>query len=150
MRERNLWNMPCPLRDTILWSSFTIDELERMATAARHPLRRFDHLEPQVSVMIAAHRACSSDNAFARACQAALDQRASRVMAWVASATELESYSVSRGPTEQMPATLPEFLWAVARDPRPELARVEQVLEWRLTVEGVRQYSFGKVELIAI
>lgn len=147
---RDIWEMDCALRDAILWSSFTAQELEQVSKAVRFPLQRCDHLDSTLETMIAAHRACSVGNDFSVRVQELLDRDSEEAASWIEVTDPEDLFLAARGPLDEIPAALPQVLWAVARLGERSLGKIQQVLEWRLMTEGVRRYTFGKVELIEV
>ncbi|MEM7166915.1 MAG: hypothetical protein AAF581_15735 [Planctomycetota bacterium] len=146
----DLWNMDCTVRDLILWSAFTCEELEQVAQSLSCTLACGCGLPTTVGTMIAAHHATATPNRFSLRLQERLDDRASDAFLWLLSSPPEDVAEVARGALDDMPCELPTLLWVVARDGSHVLARARQILQWRLTMEGARQLAFGKVELIAV
>ncbi len=148
--QRNIWEISCRLRDLIIWSSYTPEELEQLARAVRTPLETCACIEKRVAVMIAVHRACSTENPFSRRIQRDLDARYKPALDWVAKTPVMVQFQISRGRLDDLPTDLPDLVWAVARDGREQLADTEITLSWRLMVEGARLFTFGQVEFIEV
>ena len=153
MKRRHLWELPCPARATVLWTSFTWQELRQIARGLGILLRLQPLPDPSAratAVMGAVQHLCAQAGALTE-----------RLEDLLAAAHEDAVLQVeARDPDELMqwcpvelarsPVAIAGLIWAVASDPRPELRRIEDCLSWRLYTQGLRALAFGKVEVIAI
>ena len=62
MERRRLWEIGCGLQDAVLWTTFTPDELTRIASALEFPL---EGLEPDASLPAVLSELLDGTRAFA-------------------------------------------------------------------------------------
>jgi hypothetical protein len=147
MMRRRLWELSCPVKDVLLWCGLDWREALAIAEASGAPVEERD--TPHV-VAGALHHLCHAPTPFARRLEAWLESLHEDAVRAVDGAPAEEVAAWTRRELADFPHPFPALAWAIARDPRPELRRVEAQLLWRLQVEGLRALAFGKVELIEV
>jgi hypothetical protein len=153
MLRRRLWEVDCVLRDTILHSSFTRDELEALVQAGTDEAEEGDGDAPcerSFRVTRWAHELTGDANPLSERLDETLSETHDRALALVATFAPGEVLAWIRGDLGSIPISLPAMIWAVAVDPRPCMAAIRGCLLSRLLTEGVRVLAFGKVEVIHV
>lgn len=148
--RRPVWDASCCSLDVVLWMTFTADELaSELERYAITPVSN-DTATREVSIFVPAHQVCRGPSCAADHLTHRLDDRYAEALAWVEDAAPGNVQALCLGAVDELPFALPALLWAILRDPRPQMRAPEAMLVWRAQTEGLRALSFGKVELISV
>jgi hypothetical protein len=148
--RKRLADLCCAVKDAILWTSLDWREARGLAERAGIELCYPPGLgrEDAPAVACAVHHAVHGCAAFAARLDALLASLHGDALEVIGSRSPEEIASWTKGDFAALPLPAAGLLWAVAADPRPELRPVEAWLTWRIQVEGLRAWSFGRVEIL--
>ena len=152
MERRRLWELSCPVKDVLLWTSLDWREAPSIADASGVDVelpRGLTRDDPH-AVACALHHACHDPNPFAVRLDALLEKLHEDAVARVRETDPEAIAAWLRRDLADLPVPFPGLAWAVVADPRPGMRRVETWLFWRLQIEGLRALAFGKVELVQV
>lgn len=153
LKPKALWELPCPARDAVLWTSFTWGELATLADAAGFHLEGPGPLSPAArrwALMGAIHQSCAEPNPLSRRLQEMLETVHEAATLRLATSATDEVLAWCVGDLGLAPVPLAALVWGVATDPREAMSEARKTLLWRLFLEGLASLAFGKVELIEI
>lgn len=152
MERRKLGELSCPVKDVVLWISLDWKEALAVAERAGATLEYPPGLgrEHPHAVVCALHHGIHAEEGLAGRFDALLESLHAEAVTEVAARAPEEIAAWLRRDFADLPVPAAGLAWALARDPRPELRAVESWFFWRLQVEGLRAFAFGKVEIIEV
>lgn len=152
MERRRLWELSCPVKDILLWTSLDWREALSIAEASGIDIAIPEGLtrENPHAVACALHHVCHDPNPFAIRLDALLDTLHEDSVARVRDSDPEEIAGWLRLDLADLPIPFPALAWAVVADPRPAMRRIEAWLFWRLQIEGLRALAFGKIEVVEV
>lgn len=153
MHRKRLWQLPCPSRAAVLWTSFTWEELLAISDGLGIELelcRLPDPTARATAVIDAVHFVLREPGPLSDRLEDHLDQVHEATILRISAMTPEEVLGWCPVDLASIPEPLAALVWAVVSDEREEMRPVEDCLFWRLYTQGLRALAFGKVEVIGL
>lgn len=144
LKSKDIWEIPCPVMDTILMVSYDSKELLNICSQCHITIdnenRQGCDLDHHVYLEV--HRHCHQSCPLSRYIQKQLNKRYEKYILGVRECPWEEILDIhNRFLTEWAEHHASGLLWAICTDPREELRKIERSLQYRIQVTAHNKLS---------